>query len=501
MADIRRQGIKGTIWVYVGFLLGAISTYFFTYTHWFTPDQYGLTRALLEIGLLLYAFSTLGTTFYVYKFFPYYADNLPKKDNDLLGQALKICFLGFLFSITALYLFEPIIIKKFSKNSALLVEYFYYIIPLGFFLLLYTIIEIYAFGFSKASTTIFLKEVVLKFFTLIVVLLKIIGLINFKTFVLIFSFQYAIIAIILIAILYKEGNFWLNFKPSKVTKKYKKKIIAVLALTFLTAIVSVLRTSIDALVLASRQDLGKVAIFGFTNYLVMTMGAPSRSLIAITIPMLSRHWKDKNLVEIDRIYKRTSINLLSFSLFMFGLILLNFTDAIQYFNLNESYLEGKYVFILLGLVTIIELGTGVNGQIIGTSSFFRFELWTSILLTVLIIPLSYFLTVKYGLIGPAVANLVSFTIYNAIRYFFLLKKFKMQPFSQKTIEVILIAIVAFMAMHYLLGNKSGLLIIILRSILYALLFIVAVFIRDISPDAKPVFLVLKKRIENIIFKR
>jgi O-antigen/teichoic acid export membrane protein len=495
MADIRRQGIKGTIWVYVGFCLGAISTYFFTYKHWFTPEQYGLTRSLLEIGLLVYAFSTIGTTFYLYKFFPYYQDNLPKKENDLLGFALKICFVGFAITVVSLLLFEPIIVKKFNTNSALLVQYFYMVLPIGFFILLYTILESYAYGFSKGSTTNFLKETILKLYTLVVVLLKILGFINFKTFIILFSFQYGAIAFILIYILKKEGNLLVTFKTSRVTKKYKKKIISILALTFLTIIISVLRTSIDAIVLAARQNLDKVAIFGFSNYLVMTMGAPSRSIIAITIPILSRHWKDKNLKEIERIYKRSSINLLSFSLFMFGLILLNFTPAIQYFNLNESYLEGKYVFILLGLVTIIELGTGVNGQIIGTSSFFRFELWTSILLTALIIPLSYFLTVKYDLLGPAIANLVSFTIYNAIRYFFLLNKFNMQPFSNKTIEVILIAILSFLAIHFLFGDKEGLLFLILRSAIFSAIFILAVYIRNISPDVKPVFESLKKRLK------
>ncbi len=495
MADIRRQGIKGTIWVYVGFCLGAISTYFFTYKHWFTPEQYGLTRSLLEIGLLVYAFSTIGTTFYLYKFFPYYQDNLRKKENDLLGFALKICFIGFFITIISLLLFEPFIVKKFDTNSHMLVEYFYMVIPIGFFILLYTILEAYAYGFSKGSTTNFLKETIIKLYTLLVVLLKITGFINFKTFIYLFSLQYAVIAFILLYILKKEGNLWLTFKTSRVTKKYRKKIINILALTFLTIIISVLRTSIDAIVLAARQNLDKVAIFGFANYLVMTMGAPSRSLIAISIPILSRHWKDKNMKELERIYKRSSINLLSFSLFIFGLILLNFTPAIHYFNLNESYLEGKVVFILLGFVTIIELGTGVNGQIIGTSSFFRFELWTSILLTALIIPLSYFLTVEYGLIGPAIANLVSFTIYNATRYFFLLDKFNMQPFSSKTIEVILIASVSYLAMHFLFANKEGLLFLIVRSALFCLLFIVAVYVRNISPDVKPVFESLKKRLK------
>ena len=174
--------------------------------------------------------------------------------------------------------------------------------------------------------------------------------------------------------------------------------------------------------------------------------------------------------------------------------MLNYDAAIHFFDLNPAYLLGKNVFIILGIVNIIELGTGVNGQIIGTSSFFRFELWTSILLTALIIPFSYFLTDKYGVIGPAIANLISFTIYNTIRYIFLLKKFNMQPFSYKTVELIFISLIAGGIVYYLFEGKEGLLFLILRSVVFFILFAVPVYLRNISPDVKQVIETIKNRI-------
>jgi O-antigen/teichoic acid export membrane protein len=306
--------------------------------------------------------------------------------------------------------------------------------------------------------------------------------------------QYATATILLATVLFRENSLWINFKSSRVTKKFKKNIINIVSLTFLTQVVAGLRISMDTLILASKQDLGKVAIFGFITYLVMMMQAPIRSVAAVTIPILSRYWKEKNIEEIGKIYKRSSINLLTYSTFIFCFILLNFSPTIQFLHLNEVYLVGKLVFILLGAMTILELGTGVNGQIISTSSFFRFELWTSILLTALIIPLSYILTVKYGIIGPAAANLVSFAIYNFVRFMFLYRKFNMQPFSSKTIEVLIIAAISFIITHYAFSNNTGVLFIILRAILFSLLFITPVFFRDISPDFKPVVDALRKRL-------
>lgn len=496
MSEIRKKSIKGSIWIYIGFFIGAINTYIFTHKEWFSPDQYGLTRTLLELSMLMFSFSAAGTTFFLYKFFPYYQDNLEKKDNDLLGLSLKISGIGFLVTLLILFIAEPLIIKKFGTNSKLLIEYFYITIPLAFFILLYNLLDSYSLGFGKGVTSSILKETVLKFYTFILILLKVLGIIDFRVFMFLFSCQFALIVAILFFILKKHGQLWLTFKTSKVTKKYSKKIISMLSLTFIVLVVTILRTSIDSLVLAARQNLGSVAIFGFASYLVILMQAPFRSIITITIPILSRNWKEKNIKEITRIYKRSSINLLTFALFVFCLIWLNFDSAINFFNLNNEYLNGKNVFLILGVVTIIEMGTGLNSQIIGTSSFFRFELWTNFLLTAMIIPLSYFLTVKYGLIGPAIANLISFTIYNGIRYVFLLKKFNMQPFSKKTLEILIIAFLGYILCYFLISKDDGLINIFVRTILFSAFFITAVYFRNISPDVKPVLFSLLQRVNK-----
>ncbi|RYF87251.1 MAG: polysaccharide biosynthesis protein [Chitinophagaceae bacterium] len=325
-------------------------------------------------------------------------------------------------------------------------------------------------------------------------MLKIFNVISFYVFIILFCLQYAFISSILIIHLYRQGQLWLSFKMSKVTRKFRKKIFAMMMLTFLVIIVNTLRGSIDALVLASIVNLTSVGIFGFAAYMVALLQAPLRSLIAITIPILSRAWKQKDHKEISRIYKRSSINLLSFSLLLFFCIWLNYTQAIQYFGINSSYLDGKNVFLLLAITAIVEMGTGVSSQIIGTSSYWRFELWTSLLLTSLIIPLSYFLTIKYGLTGPALANLISFVVYNAVRYYFLLKKFSLQPFSKKTAEVIVIALGLYFVIYFTADSMQGLAGLLLRTAFYIIGFLVLVYYRNISPDMRPVVHSFQKRL-------
>lgn len=494
MSQIRKKSLKAALWIYVGFFIGAVNTYFLTHKNWFQTDEYGLTRGLIEISQLIFAFSTLGVTSYLYKFFPYYEDNLTSKKNDLLFVAMVVSLIGFILTAVSLLVLEPLIVRKFSANSMLLVEYFYWTLPMAFFILLYNVFEAYSYGFQEGVLTSLLKETILRLYTMVIIVIKVLGFINFKTFILLFSMQYGIIFLILAIHLYRQGKLWFSFRISRVTIKFRKKIFAIMALTFIVIIVSVLRQSIDGLVLAAKQNLGKVGIFGLAAYMVSVLQAPFRSLVAITVPILSRAWKQKNFLEIQKIYQRSSINLLTFSLFVFFCIWLNFSQAILFFNINPDYLEGRWVFFILGVVTIIELGTGVNGQIIGTSTFWRFELWTSLLLTVLIIPLSYILTVEYGIIGPAVANLVSFSIYNFVRFYFLWKKFDMQPFSGKTVEVIAIALSAYAICYFLFDGMAGLAGLLLRTICFITLYVVGISFRKITPDLLPIVNTLKQRL-------
>ncbi|MBU3714214.1 MAG: lipopolysaccharide biosynthesis protein, partial [Ferruginibacter sp.] len=106
----------------------------------------------------------------------------------------------------------------------------------------------------------------------------------------------------------------------------------------------------------------------------------------------------------------------------------------------------------------------------------------------------YFLTIQYGILGPAIANLISFSIYNAIRIIFLWKKFQMHPFSTKTIEVILIALLSYGCSYFLFINQTGIVGIAGRIIVFISIYAFGMYKREISPDIIPVIHQAKKRL-------
>ena len=180
---------------------------------------------------------------------------------------------------------------------------------------------------------------------------------------------------------------------------------------------------------------------------------------------------------------------------MFALIWLNFTDGVFTFHLQAGYIDARWVFFYIGLMRIIDMGTGVNSQIINTSTLWRFDFYTGIILLSLTLPLNYILTkYYYGVMGPAIANLITFTIYNAIRYWFLIKKFKLQPFTLKTIYTIVLGIAAYYCCYFLFENIHGFAAMIVRSTVYLVLFIAGTLYLKLSPDIMPVWLTIVQKL-------
>jgi hypothetical protein len=152
------------------------------------------------------------------------------------------------------------------------------------------------------------------------------------------------------------------------------------------------------------------------------------------------------------------------------------------------------VFLFIGISRIIDLGTGVNSQIIGTSIYWKFEFISGIILLALTLPLNYILAKQLQVIGPAIANLIAIIVYNGIRYLFLLRKFNMQPFTIKTLYPILLGIGAYGICYFLFHSYQGFGWIVLRSSVFIAVYATGVLLLDLSPDILPVWATIKKRL-------
>jgi O-antigen/teichoic acid export membrane protein len=497
MSTIRRQSILSSGIIYLGFALGFLNTYLFTRQGGFTPSEYGLYGTFIGVANIINAFANFGMQAYISKFYPYYQDNLKIKDNDMMAWAFVTSILGFIMVLAAAYIFKGLVIRKFSANSPDFVKYYAWVFPLGFGLTMYSILEAYAWQMRKSVLTSFLKEMLFKLFTSVLAIFFFLHVIHdFDLFIKLFSLTYLLLAIILLVVLVRSGEMHLTLRVSRVSKKYFKKIILLCSFIWSGGLIQNIAYVFDNLVIAAviPNGLAMAGIFSLAVNIASLIQAPQRGIVAASIAHLSRAWKDKDFGKIQRIYQRSSINQLIFSCGIFALIWMNFSDGVKNFHLQPAYEQAMPIFFYLGLWRIVDMGTGVNSQIIGTSTRWRFEFLTGMILLAITLPLNYILAKKLGVIGPAIATLISYTIYNAIRYIFLLKKFGLQPFNYKSGLTLILALSGYYISYLLFRHIHGFTAMTLRSLCFILFYITGTLLLKLSPDVIPIWNTLKKKL-------
>jgi O-antigen/teichoic acid export membrane protein len=332
--------------------------------------------------------------------------------------------------------------------------------------------------------------------TTLLIVFTFVGIItSFDLFIKLFALGYVVIAAILFGYMFATKKLHFSFSISRVTKRFFKKISTLMLLLWGGGLVFNVAQVFDTLVIAAvmTDGLKYAGIYTLAQNISSLIQAPQRAIVSAAVGPLSRSWKDKDYSRISRIYSRSSINQLIFAVGMFVLIWINFTDGVLTFKLREGYLDARPVFLFIGLMRIVDLGTGVNSQIISTSIYWRFEFFSGLILLSLALPLNYILTKSNGIAGTAISNFIAISVYNAIRYTFLYRKFNMQPFSAKTIYTLLLGGGVYLVCHLLFAQYQGFGWIVLRSAVFAALYLTGMLLLNLSPDIRPVLQTIGKR--------
>jgi hypothetical protein len=388
MSSIRRQSIISSIIVYFGFALGMFNTYLFTRQGGLTKEEFGLTGLFIAFANIMFSVASLGMPSYISKFFPYYKAHVPDQKNDQISWALLFPCLGFLAVLLAGLVFKSILVDKIFNNSPQLLQYYYWTFPFGFGYTLFMVLEAYAWQQRRSAMSNLLREVVFRFIvTVLIVLVTLHYIRNFETFIAIYAFSYLALVIFMLVYFYRRGQLNITFTKSQVTKRFYAKILTLVGFVWGGSLVFNIASVFDTIVIAAviPNGVAAVGIFTVAQNLSSLMQAPQRAVISAAVGPISQAWRNKDYKKIRTIYQRSSINQLIFASAMFCLIWLNFTDGLQTFHIQGDFQAAKWVFFYLAMTRIVDMGTGLNSQIIGNSTYWRFEFVSGLILLALML--------------------------------------------------------------------------------------------------------------------
>jgi O-antigen/teichoic acid export membrane protein len=468
MATIQRQSIISTIVIFAGFGFGALNL--IVLQKWLlTTEQWGLTRVVTEAAILMANFATFGTTTMAAKFIPFYRRYLPANKNDLPFVTLLVFVVGLTITMALLLALQPQIVRIFGKNNPLFEPYYFTLLLFVLFQGVFLFMEMHAWFVGKTVLANVLKELVFRALTTVCLLLLAVKLVQFDGFMWLFACTYLPGAIILVLAVRKQGGFPIHTKISSLTRRLRGKMISLASFVFLTTLSNIAFVVCDTLFLASMYNFSQAGIYAVAQYFSQVVEVPMRSMQTSSVPLISEYWRAKNMTGLGSIYKKSCINLLLAGQGIGGLIIVNMNNIGAHFG--EAYHIMLLPLVILVVSRWINLGTGLNSSIIQFSSFWRFDFFSTLIYSVIGIPLNFLLIKSFGMIGAACANVAAMLIYNTVRFIFIWKKFGLQPFGFKNLWLLLSTSALIAAVYFVPGLANPYLDGIVRSIVFLALFV------------------------------
>lgn len=494
MATIQKQSIYSSIYIYAGFAIGAFNV-LFLFPKFFTPEEFGLTRILMDIALVFSMICTAGTLPVAFKFYPFYNHYLPKEKNDLPVLVFAIGLIMCVLFWIVFPFIEPFALKKFAHRSPILVDHLKLVVPLTVSLVAISMLEVFAWIIGKAILANFLKEFLFRIVVLFTIIAWIFGMIkDYNLFIGIYAYLYFIPVAILAWVIVRTKSFSPVFKKSNVTRKMSGMMVRFGGAYFLGSILNVVAKTNDTIIIASQSTggLADAAIFTIATYLITVMDVPQRSMVSAAIPEIALAWKDKDMAKLDRLYKKTALNLLVIASGILGIVILNIPAFV--FVLGPSYAGMSALMLILGISKLIDLGTGMNAHILQLSRHWRIDLFSNMFFVVVSILLNYWLTRSYGIIGTAVGSLIAVILFNFIRFYYIKKIYALQPFSWRNGVTLLAAVAITTALYLVTFNDYIWINLFFKSILFMASFGFVVIRFNISPDITDLYNTAKNRV-------
>jgi O-antigen/teichoic acid export membrane protein len=121
-----------------------------------------------------------------------------------------------------------------------------------------------------------------------------------------------------------------------------------------------------------------------------------------------------------------------------------------------------------------------------------------VILVVLIVITNLLLIPLLGLTGAAIATMSSKIIANLIRHLILYRKFRLQPYNQKFLLIIMIAGISYAVQYFLPDLPNLYLDIFVRSTVMSIIFIALALALRVSGEVNERFFWLLKKIKRRI---
>ncbi len=477
MGIIIKQSIKSTIYSYIGATLGFINVSLLM-PQFLSTEEIGLINFIFPLVLILSQLSGLGLGTLIYRIFPYFR-NSEKNHNGFFTLGFIISMVGSLIAVILYFTLKTQFLE--GKHNGIEVQnYIFYVLPLTIITLYLNYFDNFFKALFNVTIAVFLKEVLMRLLIMLVIVIYFFGWINFESFILLYFLSYSLPTFILGIILFIKGEFVFKRPRPFIIKKLKRPMINISLFGLITGFGNIAIMNIDKLMIERFIGLSAVGVYSITFYFATMILLPARSIQKIATIVLSESWKNNDIANIKTIYVKSTITQLIIGFYIFVGLWANVDNIILV--IGSDFESGRYVIFFIGLTNMILMLAGVAPSIIATSKKYIYASFFMFIMLILIVTTNLIFIPLYGVAGAALASFIAMFITSLLRYFFVWKQYKLQPYSYKHLIILGIALLSYFISSNLPTLSNPYFDVVLKGVVISILFGILVYFSKVSED-------------------
>lgn len=464
MGVFERQTIKNNIFSFVAVAIGAYSQ---LRIYPLALEEVGRLQGLLKWSQLLVPFVVLGMTAVMLRYLPYLEGDRKNASNRLLSRSILVLVTSSGFFLGANFLIGDWVVNQLlvmNWNLGLLVNYRWHIIWLTIVLGVTTLLKVHLINFQRIAIPEVFVNIVPKVGLPLLVLFFVANYVDLGQLTWALVFLYALGALGLRIYAGHLNVIKLTIQPLGVSKKIRRQLIYLATFSVLGSIGSVLVVYLDTIAISTYLGDLETGIYSFAIFATTVMSIPFNAVNNLAGPVVAQSWKDKDMATLQHLYQETATVLFAVA----GVIYVGTLVCLPYiYELTarpEDISRGYIAVVLLGGGLLFDQITSINGQLIGFTDYFRWNVVFIFMLGVLNLFLNYVFIVQWqlGLSGAALASAVSLFLYNLLKACFVYYIMRIHSLSSSLVATTLVLLISGLLTTQLIEFNSPVVNILLK---------------------------------------
>lgn len=455
MGIVFRQSVKSTIVNLTGSALGVFVMWLGA-TYVVSKQELGFVNTLTQYGVSLASFLALGLPSTLALYFHKYSDS-PRKKAVLLGICLVVPLLTMALFSAGYGVFQQRVVSLYEPGDRALANEFYWWLPIYTTLFLYLmLLEQYLAANMKVAVSQFAKEVVVRLVNILLLILFAFRMISLAGLVAGMVLMYLVPVVYSAYASWKIGGLHISLKVNALTRDDKWEIThySWYHCLFVVALTGMEKMDFLLLSFYDKTGLAAAAIYNIPLMLVSFMALPLRAMSPAAATVMAKAYAEERVADARNFFARASLNILIATAAVAMLLCSNLQNIMAL--LPPGYEQVPLIFLILMAGKLLDISTGMNDQVLSITNHYKFNFYLSVVLMLLLWALLWLLVPEYGVFGAAWAITITRVLFNIAKFLFVWLKLSMQPYSRRTLLVVIASLPALVVGYYMPKLFGGL---------------------------------------------